>query len=155
MIEENLSMKSLEGGIKVISIEVEPRFAETDAMGVVHHSVIPVYLEMARMKLLESHGLNYSELERKGYDLAITHYEVTLKAPICFGDKVKVEVYPRSFTGVRMLLEYRIEANGKEVAAAKTTLAAVQVDRASKRLRPVNLKKALPEEYNKLRAMFK
>ena len=41
------------------------RYAETDQMGVVYHSNYLVWMEMGRVELVRSRGINYKELEQK------------------------------------------------------------------------------------------
>ena len=45
---------------------IKVRYAETDQMGVVHHSVYAVYLEAARVDFLERAGLPYHRVEARG-----------------------------------------------------------------------------------------
>jgi len=53
---------------KVHETKITPRYAETDQMGLIHHSAYVVYLEQARIEYLESIGLAYHELEQYGQD---------------------------------------------------------------------------------------
>ena len=47
-------------------ISIEVRYAETDQMGVVHHSVYPVWFETARTRFSQEMGVPYQEMERMG-----------------------------------------------------------------------------------------
>ena len=40
------------------------RYAETDQMGIVHHSNYPIWYEVARTELIKQMGLTYSEMEQ-------------------------------------------------------------------------------------------
>ena len=42
------------------------RYAETDKMGIVHHSVYPVWYEVARTEGIKKIGISYSEMEKLG-----------------------------------------------------------------------------------------
>ena len=42
---------------------VTVRYAETDQMGVAHHSVYPVWFEVARTDWIKALGTTYSQLE--------------------------------------------------------------------------------------------
>lgn len=48
------------------------RYAETDAMGVAHHAVYPVWFEVGRSDLMRDLGLSYAEVEAQGYFLMLT-----------------------------------------------------------------------------------
>ncbi|MGA0878423.1 MAG: acyl-CoA thioesterase [Ilumatobacteraceae bacterium] len=52
------------------------RFAETDAMGIVHHSRYLPYLEEARVEYLRSLGHPYADDRSSGRDLAVLEFHV-------------------------------------------------------------------------------
>ena len=52
-----------------VQTEVEVRYFETDAMGVVHHAHYLVWFEQARTHLCASSGYHYAEIEELGYFL--------------------------------------------------------------------------------------
>ena len=52
-------------------ISIEVRYAETDQMGVVHHSVYPVWFETARTRFSQEMGVPYQEMERMGLMLPV------------------------------------------------------------------------------------
>ncbi len=138
-------------------VKLEPRFSETDSMSVIHHSVIPVYLEYARMKLFEECGLPYSHLRDRGIDLAVVEYNVKLSRPILFGKPVYIEVIPEEFSGVRLKLSYRVFSLQTLSAEAYTILATVKVLRTgdSVKLKPVNLLKEAPDIYQGIKDIVK
>lgn len=53
------------------------RYAETDAMGIVHHSAYVIYLEEGRSAYARQRGYPYSQMEDDGVYLAVT--EVNLR----------------------------------------------------------------------------
>ena len=46
--------------------EFRVRYGETDQMGIVHHSVYPLYFEMGRTELFRQVGYPYTEMEKLG-----------------------------------------------------------------------------------------
>ena len=60
------------------TIQVRVRYAECDPMGVLHHAIHPVYLEMGRTELLRQSGFTYRALEERGIYLVITKLELLL-----------------------------------------------------------------------------
>lgn len=51
---------------------IRVRYAETDQMGIVHHSNYYVWMEVARVELCESLGFRYRDMEREyGVGLAV------------------------------------------------------------------------------------
>ena len=45
---------------------VTARYAETDQMGVIHHSVYAVWYELARTDFIKKVGISYSKMEEMG-----------------------------------------------------------------------------------------
>jgi len=89
------------------------RYAETDQMGIVHHSNYLLYLEQARIEWLEKKGINYSQLEKDGIMLPVYNININYKKPIGFGDTVKVKVKFGETSLVRITFEYEL-FNSKE-----------------------------------------
>ena len=52
------------------------RYAETDQMGVVHHSVYPVWFEEGRSHWMRAMGSNYAECEADGFVLSVSELKV-------------------------------------------------------------------------------
>src|SRR5690606_39510594 len=70
--------------------DIRVRFAETDQMGVVHHSVYPVWFEAGRVEWMRQRSLSYRELEESGISLAVARLEVAYRAASRFDDLVTV-----------------------------------------------------------------
>jgi acyl-CoA thioester hydrolase len=73
-----------------VGIELAVRFAETDAMGLVHHSNYAVWFEAARVAWMDAIGLPYAEFAAGGHHFAVTALQVEFRAPARFGDTVRV-----------------------------------------------------------------
>lgn len=81
---------------------IRVRFAETDAMGIVHHSRYLPYLEEARVEYLRHLGHPYHELraggpdrdgvDREGIDMVVLEAFVRYRSPLRFDDLVDVHV---------------------------------------------------------------
>ena len=69
---------------------VEVRYAETDQMGIVHHSNYLVWFELARTGLCATSGFPYHQIEAMGYQLVVTHTETRHLQPARYGDTVLV-----------------------------------------------------------------
>ena len=57
--------------MQAFEIPIQVRYAETDAMGVVHHSSYFVWLELARVEWLKSLGIDYKQMEQEGFFLPV------------------------------------------------------------------------------------
>lgn len=117
-------------------------YYETDKMGVVHHSNYIRYLEEARCIWLREMEMPFEELEEKGITIPVLAVNIEYKTHVTFGDTIQIEVFVKEYNGVRMTVGYdvRNKETGKTVIIAETKHCFTD-----KTLRPVNLKKAIPE----------
>ncbi|MBN2558220.1 MAG: acyl-CoA thioesterase [Clostridia bacterium] len=120
------------------------RYAETDQMGIVHHSVYAVWFEAARTEFIKETGISYSECEKRGLMLPLVFLECSFKKPAFYEDIVSVEVSIEKMTPVRMTMRYRVtnKATGEELAEGRTGHVWTNTNR-----QPVNIKKHNPEIY--------
>src|SRR3954469_13087035 len=65
---------------------VRVRFAETDAMGVLHHAAYVPYLEEARVEYLRALGRPYPAIRAEGYDLAVLELVVQYRRSARFDE---------------------------------------------------------------------
>ena len=90
------------------SINLPVRFAETDAMGVVHHSVYIIWFEAGRVALLEAAGIPYAEVAAGGNHFAVTAVQVEYRASARFGDVVRVTSYLESVRSRQVKFRYEV-----------------------------------------------
>ncbi len=84
------------------------RYAETDAMGIVHHSVYVVWFEEGRSHHLRSLGSDYARLETSGYYLAVTELQARYLAPARYGQRVTVGTRLESLRSRSLSMTYRV-----------------------------------------------
>lgn len=101
------------------------RFAETDAMGVVHHAAYLPYLEAARVEYLRDLGHPYDRLREEGLDFSVVEVAVRYLQPLRFDDLVAVHLVLAGAGGATFQLGYLLEADGVPRATAVTVHAAV------------------------------
>jgi len=104
------------------------RFAETDAMGVVHHSRYLPYLEEARVEFLRAIGHPYDGWRRDGLDAAVIEVFVRYRQPLRFDDIVDVYVVLGDISRMTFQLSYLLTVDGTvdgTVAATAVTVHAV------------------------------
>ena len=73
-----------------VAVDIRVRFAETDAMGIVHHSAYIVWFEAGRIAWLDAVGVPYAEIAAAGYHFAVIGVEVDYRTPARFGDTVRI-----------------------------------------------------------------
>lgn len=99
---------------------VRVRFAETDAMGVVHHAAYLPYLEAARVEYLRDLGHPYAVLREEGFEFPVIEVAVRYLAPLRFDDLVDVHVAVGSARAASFQLDYLLTRNGQRCATAVT-----------------------------------
>jgi acyl-CoA thioester hydrolase len=73
-----------------VPLDLTVRFAETDLMGVVHHSSYVVWFEAGRVAWMAAAGMPYAEVAGTGHHFAVTAIHVEYRAAARFGDVVRV-----------------------------------------------------------------
>ncbi len=102
---------------------IRVRYGETDRMGVLHHSVYPLYFEEARTDLLRKSGMSYKDLEDSGIILPLRDLSVTYYYPAYYDDTLAVKVTLEEIRGVRLIFSYEVtNEKNTRVATATTTL---------------------------------
>ncbi len=111
---------SLDPSAYAFSHRIRVRFAETDAMGIVHHSNYLLYLEEARVEYLRTLGKPYTELRKEGVDHAVLECFVQYRSPLHFDDLVDVHLVVSAVTRATFQLEYLLTVEDQVRATAAT-----------------------------------
>ena len=88
------------------SHRVRVRFAETDAMGIVHHSRYLPYFEEARVAYLRHVGHPYQSIRAEGIEMAVLEAFVRYHKPLEFDDVCDVNVMIASLGRVTFQMSY-------------------------------------------------
>ncbi|WP_459129605.1 acyl-CoA thioesterase [Guggenheimella bovis] len=101
---------------------IEPRYSETDKMGIIYHANYITWFEISRTKLSDHLGLPVRELEELGMLFPVLKVACEYKSPVAFGDDVEVEVLMTKYTGVRLCYEYTVfnKTTGKIAATGSS-----------------------------------
>lgn len=91
-----------------VEVEVEVRYAETDRMGLVHHSRYLVWFEVARTRLCLQSGYHYAAIEEMGYFLVVTHAELSYRQGARYGDTVTVRCQLAGFGSRGLAFGYEV-----------------------------------------------
>lgn len=103
--------------------KITVRYAETDQMGVVHHSVYPLYFEIARLDWLNQFDLHYHKMEEDGIMLPVYDLHVKYHRPVKFGENLIVKTSLNNLPDVKIKFNYRIFNEKQElVTSGYTTL---------------------------------
>ena len=125
-----------------LTFERKINYYETDRMGVVHHSNYIRYLEEARCFFLDNIGMPFTTFESNNITIPVLSVNCTYKRHVTFNDILLINLVIKDYSGVRFTVSYdvRDKSTGDTVIIAETKHCFTD-----KNLKPVNLKKALPE----------
>ena len=104
------------------------RFAETDAMAVVHHAAYLLYLEAARVEYLRALGHPYNAIRAEGLDFPVLEIRVSYRKPLRFDELVDVHVVVGDVKGATFQMGYLLRVDGEARATAVTVHGTVRSD---------------------------
>lgn len=110
------------------------RFAETDAMAVVHHSSYVLYLEEARVAWLRSLGHHYQSVRDDGIDFAVLEAYVRYRRPLSFDEEVTVHLGIGKLTRATFQVGYLLTVDDEPRATAVTVHGCVTGDGRAARM---------------------
>ncbi len=134
------------------------RYAETDAMGIVHHSNYVIWMEQARTDYCRSAGLSYTEISAQGLELAVTEVAVKYLSPCYFDDELIIKTWVEKVGRVSCRFGYQLynATTGKISMEGATEHAAVSRDGKVQRFFPrlyqlmlANVGVGLPTTFNR------
>ncbi len=91
------------------------QYYETDKMGIVHHSNYIRWMEESRISFLESIGLDYSTLEKRGVISPVIGVNVRYRKPTYFGEEISIEVSIKEYTGIKLIFMYTMKNKDNQV----------------------------------------
>ncbi|UCG49420.1 MAG: acyl-CoA thioesterase [Phycisphaerales bacterium] len=126
------------GHIKIHShtINVVPRYAETDRGGVVHHSVYPVWFEMGRTELLRANGVAYKDLEAAGIFFVVADLHIKYRRPALYDDELELETTSSKVTAAKVEHTYKLvrRRDGLLLAEGSSVLACIDAHGSIRRV---------------------
>jgi acyl-CoA thioester hydrolase len=138
--------------IKYTETELIARYQETDKMGIIHHSVYPIWFEAGRTELIKACGYPYFSLEAMGLMLPLISLSVKYISPSYYEDKVIVKSSVTQLTRTRISIGYEVVKKGND----ENILCTGTTDHVftNRDLNPVNVSKKFPEVYEALNKIY-
>jgi acyl-CoA thioester hydrolase len=84
------------------------RYAETDAMGIVHHASYIVYFEEGRTSYARQRGSDYASFERSGRYLTVTEVNARYVKPAVYGQRLTVRCWIQEMKSRSLTFAYEI-----------------------------------------------
>ncbi len=103
--------------------EIRVRYAETDQMGVVHHSNYLIWFELGRSELCRARGFSYREMEEESNALlVVAECYIRYKSPAFYEDvlTVRTKVIEIRSRSLRFFYEVRRASDDKLIAEGET-----------------------------------
>ena len=131
--------------------KVNVRYAETDKMGIVHHSVYPIWYELARTDLSKQAGFSYAKMEEIGIMTPLVEVNCKYYSPAYYDDDLIVTATVSKLTPARIIFSYEVyrEDNMEKPINVGYTVHAI----VDKNMKPINTKKLYPEIYSAMEKM--
>lgn len=123
------------------------RYAETDMMGIVHHSRYYPWFEVARTDFIKKSGISYTEMENMGILLPLTETGAKYYYGLKYEDEVEIECRLTKLTVARCEFTYEVYKlpERKLMTTGRTAHGFV-----NREFMPINFKKSHPDVWEKL-----
>jgi len=112
------------------------RYAETDAMRIVHHSSYIVWFEEGRSEYMRQIGFPYSRLESEGYYLAVTEVKARYLRAARYDEEVIVRTTVASVRSRGVTFRYQVlrASDGELLAEGESVHVCIDDDGRPRRL---------------------
>lgn len=126
------------------------RYAETDQMGIVHHSNYLIWFEAGRTDFIKGSKISYSEMEKEGVLIPLAESNCKYIIGAKYEDELIIKTWVKELTPVKVEFNYLVirERDKKEIAKGSTLHVFV-----SKDFKIINLKKSKPLIFEKLQSL--
>lgn len=114
--------------IQQCDVEIRVRYAETDAMGYLHHANYLVYFEIGRTELLRKNGVRYADLEARGMYYVVAKLDCRYRAPARYDDLLTLTTRTDRLTRFRVDHSYELRRDGALLTEGRSTLVLVGAD---------------------------
>lgn len=101
------------------NLEIQPRFNETDGLGHINNTVIPVWFEAAREPVFEIFN---PSLDLTKWNLIVAGFTIAYTSPTNYGKPVLVKTWISRVGNSSFEVAQESWQQGKKTAEAKTTL---------------------------------
>lgn len=128
--------------MKIVTTNIDVRYAETDQMGIVHHSNYVVWFEVGRTEFIKDLGYHYAEMEKDGILSPVVDINISYKKPTLYGETVTLKTWVDAYDGLRITYGYEIVNEQKELCV---TGRSVHVCVKKEGFRPISIRKYLPK----------
>lgn len=135
--------------------QIEPRYQETDKMGVIYHGNYATWFEVARTDYIRKLGFSYADMEKQGIISPVTDLNIKYKKSIFYPEKVTIKTWVEKYSRLRSVYRYEIfNEQGELATTGYTELICMKADT----FRPIRLDRYFAdwhETYSKVESLNK
>jgi acyl-CoA thioester hydrolase len=99
------------------TIKLALRYSDSDQMGVVYHANYFSFFEQGRTEMLKSYGIDYYQIEEKGYLFPVREVDCTYYKSIKLGENIYCDTEIMNITKVRFAFKHTLYNDQNEVKA--------------------------------------
>lgn len=137
--------------VYISKTEITVRYAETDRMGIVHHSRYYPWFEAARGEFIKKFGIKYSEMEEMGILMPLTETHAKYIRGVTYEDEVIVTCKLVNLGVAKCTFEYEVIKKDDGMIVTKGSTVHGFVD---KNFVPMNLKKKHYDIWKKMEELM-
>ncbi len=129
------------------------RYAETDKMGIAHHSCYPIWFEVGRTDYIKMYGITYTEIEEKGVLMPLTDLNCKFIRSAKYEDNLIIRTKVMTLSAARISFSYTVKRINEDQTETELAYGVTEhgfIDKNT--FRPINLKKRLPKLYEEIKA---
>ncbi len=119
-------------GQPVVETGFRVRYAETDAMGIVHHVSYIVWFEEGRSAFTRAIGYPYSQMAADGIDLAVVEVRARYHRSARYDEKVVVATCLQEFRSRGMTFSYEVRRAADNEVLVTGSTKHIALDRAGR-----------------------
>lgn len=136
----------------VSKTKITARYAETDQMGIIHHSVYPIWYEAARTEFIKEIGITYSDMEKQGILLPLVSLNCNYHGASFYEDEIIIETSVKLLTPVKIEFLYKLYKRSADGTVQEKPFNTGSTLHAwtDKSLKITNMKKHHPQIYKLL-----
>jgi len=116
----------------MFSLTIQPRFAETDALGHLNNTTLPVWFEQARTPIFR---LFIPDLDVKNWTLILAKIEVEFLREIFYGFDAELKTYIERIGNSSLVVYQEVWQKGELAAIGRATM--VHFDHQAKKSCPI------------------
>ncbi len=105
--------------MKVTTTRFRVRYAETDAMGIVHHSSYIIWFEEGRSNHMRVLGFPYSRVEQMGYYFTVVEVHARYLEPARYDEEILIETWVTDLKSRGLTFNYRVYRAADETLLAE------------------------------------